>query len=226
MEKKENSLFFTSDDNTIQISFPHESLSIGVNLSGGINSGLLAYVMANYVKHHDGITLVPITVLTNSNPFDVWFAKKIIEQCENITGVTFSKHQTTIANNLNKTQVLDSFVKKLYKQNIIDSHVSGLGLNDYNTKAYIESKTVRAHFPFINFDKKDISDFYKTYNLMSEIFDYTNSCKNRTSEQNYHCGTCDGCKQRKNNFDYLEPDDNVGLYIDLPRGIARDWSDC
>jgi len=224
VEKKENKIKLES---MLRIHVPTHITQLGVNLSGGTNSGLLAFLLGQYkTELRPDLKLVPITVLVNSNPFDVHHAKKIIEQVENIFGITFDKHYTTISNSTNKNQVLDIFVKSLYKQNIIQSHFSGLSKNNYLNQTYVETKSVKCHYPMINLTKQDIAECYKNFDIMKSIFDHTSSCKRRTSEQNYHCGQCENCQQRLQNFGQLEPQDNIGLYIDLPRGIARDWSDC
>ena len=225
MHKKDNQLVFTSEQSEYIIDIPKNFNKILVQLSGGINSALMAYSLAQYKsKCRQELSITPVTMLVNDAPFDVHYAKHIIEWVEHKADIKFEKLQATVSNRINYKQALDTFTKGIYKHQGADAHFIGLGTNDYQFDHFKQNKSTSVFYPLVKLDKSNVAEFFNTYELKN-LYDVTTSCNNRTSEQNHHCGNCSKCKERLEYFEYLEPEDNIGRYIDLPRGLARDWSD-
>lgn len=223
---KDNTIIFSSGSDSFFLEIPKNFNKILVQMSGGVNSALMAYALAQYKSLiRPEISITPVTMLINDTPFDVHYAKHIVEIVEFLCNTKFEKMQATVSNQIQFKESLDVFTKNIYKYQGADAHFIGLNKNDYQTGYFKQNKTTSAFYPLVQLDKRQIAGFFESYDL-HKLYQHTTSCKNRTSEHNHHCGECHKCKQRIECFGELETEDNIGRYIDLPRGIARDWSDC
>lgn len=71
----------------------------------------------------------------------------------------------------------------------------------------IRSDNLQIVRPFIQIDKRGVSDMYKLLNLQDSLFPITWSCEGATKVNNYyqkHCGECWWCKEREWGFGRLE----------------------
>jgi len=50
--------------------------------------------------------------------------------------------------------------------------------------------------PFFNFDKKELAQIYKEYDLLDTLFPVTRSCESTKTDGTGHCGTCWWCEER------------------------------
>ena len=230
MHKQDNGLVFTykfgADQNEYVIDIPKNFNKILLQLGGGVNSALLAYSLAQYKsKCRPELSITPVTMLVNDVPFDVYYAKHIIEWVEHKADVKFEKMQTTVSNQIHYKEALDTFTKGIYKHQGADAHFIGLGTNDFQFEHFKQNKSTSVFYPLVKMDKSSIAKFFKSYDL-AKLYDITTGCANRSLEENHHCGRCTKCRERLIYFGKMEDPDNIGRYIDLPRGLARDWSDC
>ena len=216
---------FDNGKDLINFSIPKKYKKIGIKLSGGADSALVAFMLTEIVKkERNDLVIHPISCDASTKPYQSFFAKKIVKVIEEHTGVKFAKHfigtartddflpVETYANDQTK------FVKSLKESGIIDSTISGITQNpplevykkfgvdgpiDNRTreKTFIR-KSLNSWVPLINTDKKGVAGFYKKYNLDWLLFE-TRSCEKHTTNFTYHCGECWFCQERKWGFGCL-----------------------
>lgn len=207
----------------VVIDIPEQFNKIGIKISGGLDSALLAYLLALYKKNIRDIELVPITVINAIKPHQHIFAKRVILFIEKELNVKFYEHQV-------KPELVDpsvygeeqsNYIKILRKKNIIDTHFAGITENpdevlddtgewendpvrdkSMGVKPVIEGNS---YVPFANINKRAIAEMYDHYGLTDKLFSITRSCENRKVHFTQpHCGECWWCLERKWGFGRLD----------------------
>lgn len=72
-----------------------------ISISGGCDSAIIAYAVAQTIKQNNWnkeVTLYAMTGDQITKPYNVKFAKKIIDKIDELTGVQFEKHFTSTVN--------------------------------------------------------------------------------------------------------------------------------
>jgi hypothetical protein len=203
------------------IDIPEEYTKIGIKISGGADSALLAYMLALYKKHERDVDLIPITVINAIKPHQHIFAQRVVKFVEDKLSVKFNHHQI-------KPEPVDPqrygeeqsiFVRSLRKQEIIETHFTGITENpdvelktdytgDSTRNKDLGSKPTRdlySFHPFANINKKAIAELYESYGLMDTLFAITRSCENsKIHFTEPHCGKCWWCLERQWGFGRLE----------------------
>lgn len=104
---------------------------VGMKLSGGFDSSLVAYALSKYViEERPDIKIIPITTNQIGKPYQVQFAKGVVKFLKKEFGDIFLKHKTNVSSEFNtygSTQ--QELVDSLYKQKIIDCHLNGITKN-------------------------------------------------------------------------------------------------
>ena len=205
----------------VVIDIPEQYSKVGVKISGGADSAIIAYMLALYKKSVRNIELIPITVINAIKPHQHIFAQKVVSFIEEELKVKFNHHQI-------KPEPVDPtrygeeqsiFVRSLRKQGIVETHFTGITENpdaDFKTdytgdvtrdKSLGSKPTVDLYsfHPFANINKKAVAEIYSHYDLMDTLFPITRSCENsKVHFTKPHCGKCWWCLERQWGFGRLE----------------------
>ena len=182
---------------------------IGIKMSGGADSSLLAYLLAKYIAHSKlDIELFPIIIIEKSAPFQEQFVKSVIKFIEQEIDFKFKKSFVyTHEIGGDKIQLMREIEATLFDSNLLDCIVSGTtheprqgfsaegGPDDLRVGNF-QQIWGSIYTPFINMDKKDLALIYKEHNLLSTLFPITRSCVTETMNFDAHCGECWWCKER------------------------------
>lgn len=201
--------------------------NVGIKLSGGADSAILAYMLGLYKKQVRDINIVPITVINAKKPWQDIYAKAVVSFIENQLNIKFAEHiipdewlspeEYSISQNV--------LVKNLYKTKVIDCHYAGITLNPpkeevdidelftrdtdrdaSNTVKQLVSPRGRSFTPLANINKRGVAELYRNYDLMNTLFPITRSCENmKVFHTEPHCATgCWWCLERQWGFGRLE----------------------
>jgi hypothetical protein len=184
---------------------------IGIKMSGGADSSLLAYLLAKYIAHSKlDIELFPIIIIEKSAPFQEQFTKSVIKFTEQEIDFKFKK-SFVYAHKIggDKIQLMREIEATLFDSNLLDCIISGTtqeprqGFNAEGKKGPADLRVGNfqqiwgnIYTPFINIDKKDLALIYKEHNLLSTLFPITRSCVKETMNFDTHCGKCWWCNER------------------------------
>lgn len=189
---------------------------IGLKISGGTDSSLVAYMLANYIIDNDlDIQITPIVIIEEEAPFQKIFSEQVLHIVSTLTGYSFNTPKQFyhhIGNNkIEKMREIENSLR-----NNIELIVSGAsqypkaetfnepGGPEENRKGIFPTLWDNwIYTPFINLDKKEIAELYDQYNLLDELFPYTRSCVTATNDFSKHCGKCWWCKERIYGFGKL-----------------------
>lgn len=195
-------------------------VSVGVKISGGADSALLAYMLAMYKKlYRPDIRLEAITCINAKKPYQAVYASKVLQKVMELTGVHFNTHHIKDIPGDNYGEEQHEFLMSLYDGEIIDCHFMGetwnppvdieeLQTHDRPTARDMPAPTrVSDSFrPFRMIHKRNIAELYAHYNLTDTLFPMTRSCEHLStdiSELTEHCGTCWFCLERNWGFGRL-----------------------
>lgn len=123
---------------TITIELPKNYKNIGIKMSGGTDSSIIAYMLAYYKKHfHSDLNLHAITMDHPQKAFQVEFAKKIIIWIRDNFGFDFVSHTTGVGS-INGSYSDEQFelLEQSYKQNNLDCHFMGETTNPIDYKKH------------------------------------------------------------------------------------------
>ena len=201
---------------------------VGIKLSGGADSSIVAYMLAMYKKTVRDIDIVPVTAINSIKPWQDVFAKRVVSFIEKELDIEFCMH--VIPEERAEPKLYERFQKnmmrRLYDSNTIDCHFNGVtmnppqsaGLDPHGVFSYalernadgIPKQTVNKKgnifAPLANIDKKGVAELYAHYGLLDSLFPITKSCENRFKPYtDPHCGTeCWWCLERNWGFGRLE----------------------
>lgn len=206
----------------VEISLGPNVNKVGIKLSGGADSAMLAYLLARYKKEqHPDLRIVPMTNVCKEKPYNEIFALKVIDFVTNEVGVEFNEH--VVIKNIDQDGFLtyhDMILDMLYGSKLIDEHfiaitsyppdggmdmsgtdqISGLD----RTRSLKPTKENRSNRPFYNLDKKGIAELYERFELTDRLFPLTRSCEAYTHDFSHHCGACWWCRERQWAFGRLD----------------------
>ena len=121
----------TSQD-TIKINVDPSQTKIGIKLSGGLDSAIVAYLLCTYIhEERPDCTLIPFTVIHSFKPYNLWFASKVKWWLkEHFPTVQWHKEHFTIhSNGADYNERMEELQEDLKKKNIIDCKFSGVTAN-------------------------------------------------------------------------------------------------
>lgn len=195
--------------------------NIGLKISGGADSTILAYMIAVYCRDSERtLQVYPITCEVPSKPYQIIFAKRVIAKVEELTGFTFGTHYTDklpgIGSYGDEQNVL---LDNMYREKVIDCHLMGETLNppisemdkwinpdmppERNELAPLVDPSGKSFKPLRHSNKQSIYDLYVHYNVLDSLFPITRSCARNTHDFTHHCGTCSFCQERSWGFGRL-----------------------
>jgi hypothetical protein len=183
--------------------------NIGIKMSGGADSSLLAYLLAEYiVKNNLDINLFPIIIIEEDAPFQKIFAQQVIDFVEK--NLNFKFCSPVLFDHYTKTDKIQRMrrIETDLLKTILDFIISGTtqnpksgfdtpgGPDDNREGVFPEIWEEKIYTPFINKDKKELAELYKQHNLLNTLFPLTRSCVAVTDNFDKHCGECWWCKER------------------------------
>ena len=190
------------------------NLNIGMRISGGADSAIVAYMLALYVRDFKPhLKIHPITCEHPGKAYQIIFAKQVIAKIEELTGVKFQEHQTLklpgVADYADEQVVL---LNSLYENNIIDCHFMGETLNppieevklwsdpDMPAERYIPEPIAdyngKRFRPLRQSNKRSVYDLYCHFGVLDTLFPVTRSCEAYTTDFSKHCEWCSFCQER------------------------------
>jgi len=187
---------------------------IGIKMSGGADSSIVAYILSKYIiEERPDIKLIPITVNHFGKLYQYQFSKKIIQFIKNNVGDVFLEHyldECKTGDTYASTQ--NQLVDQLYKKRIIQQHYVGITqnppndimdiigwngpLDDRSPHIIRDTITGTSYKPLININKKGVKELYETFGLLKTLFPLTRSCEEFTNNFSKHCEKCWFCKER------------------------------
>lgn len=202
------------------------SSRVGVKLSGGADSSIIAYMLALYKKQYRDIDLIAITAVNAAKPWQDFFARRVVDFIERDLGVKFADHviPDQRADPNAYTQFQEEMMKSLYAAGTVDCHYNGINLNppvnldtlgkftyakerdpDGTVKQTVNKKGNK-FAPLANIDKRGVAEIYRQYGLMDSLFPLTRSCENAfVAYTDPHCASeCWWCLERQWGFGRLE----------------------
>jgi 7-cyano-7-deazaguanine synthase in queuosine biosynthesis len=190
----------------------HANKKIGLSISGGADSAILAYLL---MKCRQEPLHFFIYISKAKNNKTLTNAIAVIDKCRELT----NKQDVHIHVRYAPIQQRDQFFQFLLESvdnKIVDIVYTGttstppaniielfndkqslefLDRRDPNKKKKNWSDANKLYHPLINMDKKNIASLYKSLNLMDTLYPVTVSCEDPTLITE-HCGKCWWCQER------------------------------
>lgn len=183
---------------------------IGLSLSGGADSAILAYILMKYSTED-----IYFFTLGNKekNFISIEHATKIINYLVSVTGKLNVYHNVKYVENQTRDNLLEylnsfsSTVTKMYTattsfpdQTIMDQFNTKLPNEIIDRRNPLINKSLYSkdnffYSPFYNGTKKEISYLYDFFDLSGTLLPLTRSCES-TTIYNKHCGNCWWCEER------------------------------
>jgi hypothetical protein len=207
-------MIINTSQGDVEISLDDNIKSVGIKLSGGADSAMLAYLLAVYKKEQrPDLRIVPMTNVCKVKPYNEMFARSVIDFITADIGVEFQEH--LVIRNIDLEGFLDyhdKIIEMLYHTGLMDEHFmaitsyppdGGMDMSGSEEISGLERtreikplREGRAHRPFYNLDKKGVAEIYDQFGLTDRLVPLTRSCEAHTHDFSHHCGTCWWCKER------------------------------
>lgn len=206
---------YYSDLDFIEIDLPEQG-HVGVMMSGGADSSLLAFLLANSIKKNGLKTKVfPVTAELLSRPYNIKHSVDVVAQIQTLTDFLFEIHLCfCIPNhqkNMSDKEKIDTkskYTSQLSRAFQLQTLFNGLTTNppesvlpsgpkshrpsERDTTAWkLEMKSKPGlSVPFIDIDKSGIAKLYKKFNLIESLLPLTRSCEGEFLETECHTKNC------------------------------------
>jgi hypothetical protein len=211
--------------------------TVGVQLSGGLDSALLLFLTAKAIEQSNlNIRIQPISVFIPTKVKNIAATDAIIDKVRELTGVNFINDGLIFDMPIEETSTIDgkkdqffvNMIRDLFHNGKINFEFNGNTKNpptearvgwkndefrqknrDNASSIYTTSHSASPHY---NMDKGDIINLYIKYDLLDAIAPLTCSCDENISvvhrnKTTVPCGTCWWCEERKYGFDSNNIDD-------------------
>jgi 7-cyano-7-deazaguanine synthase in queuosine biosynthesis len=191
---------------------PFDNKIIGLSISGGADSAVLAYYLMKNIKE-------PLHFFTYASEEKqnrtVRNSIAVIEKCMSLTGKINIHHHIKYDKTQERDQFLNYLVESVNKkivdvmytattssppESVLETFHEQLSPDLKQRRDPTQKKPLFSHFgklyhPFINIDKNIIAEMYKELNLLDSLFPLTSSCES-LSLSTGHCGQCWWCQER------------------------------
>lgn len=194
--------------------FDRRNMNVGMRISGGADSAIIAYMLALFVRDHaPHLKIHPITCEHPAKPYQIIFAKHVIAKIEELTGVKFEEHQTLKIPGVGEyadEQVVLLF--SLYDRGLIDCHFMGETMNppaevmatwhepdmppERNSPQEVADYNGKRFRPLRQSHKQSVNDLYVHFGVLDTLFPVTRSCEAITHDFSKHCEECSFCQER------------------------------
>jgi hypothetical protein len=205
-------MIITHTQDNIIIDLPKSVKKVGIKMSGGTDSTIVAYMLSKYVtEERNDIRIFPITIVNPNKPYQEIFVKNIINFLQNKFGNIYAGHCVEFSESKRVHQLTqNNFLAKLYQTNVIDCHFTGITKNPpsevyekFEPSLPSDDRTgnLPNHFnnsyrPLGKINKKGVAELYQKFNLLETLFPMTRSCEDTTLDFTVHCGECWNCEER------------------------------
>lgn len=201
------------DIRTFELTIPADR-RLGIMLSGGIDSTILYYLLLHTIHTESPKTFLrPFTIRRKDGSKRV--VNKVVDEINKLFGYE----------NVIPTVVGDTTLPEIeqVKSGVIEAwnllgpyppffpyvdimYIGAISVRDEHLFGYIlpeiiETETVR--FPLLNLEKSHVTDLYYKMGV-EHLLQYTYSC---VTDENTHCGHCNGCVERAWGFEQLNKKD-------------------
>ena len=184
---------------------------IGLSLSGGADSALLAYIL---LKHAAGPIHIFTTVDKGSNQKSSYYAPLVIKKCIDLTGNYRVQQHVKFVEKYDRQEFFKNLEIQIRARNlammftgttefppddVLNTFSTKLPDDLYNRRDPTVKKALywRSFYnPLINHNKKEIRTLYEELGIIEDVFPLTNSCTDGTDKLD-HCGVCWWCQERK-----------------------------
>lgn len=188
--------------------------SIGLKISGGVDSSLLAFLYAKTIADQKlRVSVTPIVIVEQASPFQLVFSTQVLSKIEDLTSFRFEsiksyecllgedkiRKMRDIENHLKGSLDLIASATTQYPRD--PSFVEPGGPDDDRCGVFDTMWDGWIYTPFINHDKRDIAKLYREHGLIETILPLTRSCVQPTQDFTKVCGKCWWCKERAWAFD-------------------------
>lgn len=197
------------------INFRLYNCAIGINVSGGIDSALLLFLLMKHSRQR-----IHAFTISSEEKFRInsRTAVDVINRCIDLTGNFNIEHHTIYQQTQNESN-LHRLPKEFLVTNKVGMIYTGITANPpddvckaFNTERIedrdyeLEKPTVfeyeRYYNPFGKIHKQQVFELYKKFDLLDTLFPVTRSCEyikidnSKVVATNYHCGNCWWCQER------------------------------
>jgi len=207
----------TISQGDVVINMPKDKTRIGMRISGGADSSMLAYMMAVYKRdYRPDILLFPMTVVHPLKAYQAIFAQKALDKITELTGVGFEPLDAYYPDyeepyNFVGRQSIAS--DDWHAKRNIHAHVMGETMNppleveqaefifsgggrDLSRDGLVNDPDMLKRRVFRNIDKKGVAELYRHFGILEDLFPITRSCEEHTDDFSKHCDICWFCKER------------------------------
>jgi 3'-phosphoadenosine 5'-phosphosulfate sulfotransferase (PAPS reductase)/FAD synthetase len=216
-----NKMIINTSQGDIEFNLPAHYKNVGVRMSGGADSAIIAYMLAKYIKEErPDISLVAISLDVQRKEYQVAVTKTIIKFIEEEFNIKFKNHFTGLIEDYSQSGKLQTeLCNKLISEKEIDCYFTGLTRNPSEEvlKTFaVETDSTHDHrnykgnkltvveyryFPLINVNKKAVAEIYEKFRLLDTLFPLTKSCENFSptlaKDASSYCKIrCWGCCER------------------------------
>lgn len=208
--------YYYSDSDYVEFGIPKNGQSIGMFISGGVDSALTCYLIVKAIqKFGTNNKIYPITTEFMARPFNIKHSWQVLREIENLTEFKFSQHLIFPMPN-HVLKITDEMKKPIMSENIdlyfkhynLFTLFNGLTANppieevpdnfwgerqierDNIDLVLLKLKQRSCQYPFLFSDKRVIAELYDRHNIVSSIFPLTRSCESEMEESKYFTKTC------------------------------------
>lgn len=206
----------TSQGNVI-IAVQDNKTRIGMRISGGADSSMLAYMMAIYKRdYRPDISLFPMSVVHPLKAYQAIFAQRALDKITELTGVKFEQldpYYSEYKEPYNFLEVQRMASEDWQAKRNIHAHVMGETMNppmeveqaefifggggrDLSRDGLVNDPNMLKTRVFRNIDKKGVAELYRHFGILEDLYPVTRSCEKHTDDFSEHCDYCWFCKER------------------------------
>lgn len=201
----------------VVIGVPDQAKNVGIRISGGADSAMLAYMMAVYKRdYRPDIKLFPMTVVHPKKPYQAIFSQSVLDKIYDLTGIQFEKldafypeytehfdfvkEQSTARETWLVQKKIDHyFIGETMNPPIeVEKEFifTGGGRDQSRDGPILDRPNMLKVRVFRNIDKKGVAELYAKFDVLDSLFPITRSCEKHTTDFKSHCDVCWFCKER------------------------------
>ena len=196
--------------------------TIGIWMSGGADSSMLAYLLAKKIKEENlNIKIQPLSV-RRGRPNNPIYAGNVIDWIEEELNIKMNDHIIYFPDITDKHQrEIKEFWDRddeNFRNDLFQILYSGITCNppvndktiplnkersrDENAdRPLISENGIRYYLnPFFDINKKQLAELYKENNLLNTLFSQTYSCEGEAEDTKTHTQHCEKCWWRQERF--------------------------
>lgn len=211
---------YQNHEDKIELYIPEKYKKLGISISGGADSALMTYLLFDHISKNNLPHEIYFVsgVIKSKGKWKKLFIEEIVEfMRDRYPTVIVKKHDIVFVDELQemfdvekdmlKNGVVDIFLnattknppyEDLVKHDMLDGRL--LDRDEKYRENWRNELGGTVYKPFINVNKKFISQCYKDLGLLDDLFNMTISCEKRLGENNFDetpCKKCWWCKEKK-----------------------------